>query len=112
MPSHDIHVLAGDRGSETRTKKINNMLNELDKFCSKAREQEKEQFLVRSRTLAEKLNFSQSTICRNGFPDFFTSNYESIRYQENKGIVITTKDFVEERKKQREKLAEYKSDSK
>ena len=106
MASHDILVLAGEIGSDSRTKKINNMINELDEMISQARDKNRSGILVRSGTLAERLNYSQSTICRNGYPQFFTRHYDSIEYKENKGITIQCEEFVEERKTQREKLAE------
>lgn len=111
MVSHDAHVLAGNIGSSSRTKKINNMLDEIDKKVKKAREYEKreiEEVLVRSGTLATELNFSQSTICRNGFPQFFTKYFDSIHYKENKGIIIEIEEYVEERKEQRKQIAKLK----
>lgn len=111
MASHDVYVLAGQIGSSSRSTKINNMLNELDEMVGEARDKNRAALLVRSRTLAERLNFSQSTICRNGYPEFFTRHYDSIKYQENKGIRIEAEEYVEERKTQREKLAEYNEES-
>lgn len=110
MPSHDVYVLAGETGSASRTKKLNNMLDTIDKKNAQAREQNLEEYLIRSSTLAVELNWSQSTICRNGFPEFFTRHFNSITYKQNKGIVIQTEEYVEERKTQREKLEKYYSD--
>lgn len=113
MPSHDAYVLAGKIGSSKRTKKINIMLDKIDKRVSEVREQfddENKKILVKSADLATKLNFSQSTVCRNGFPEFFTQYFDSITYQENRGIIIETEKYVEERKKQREEISELKSE--
>lgn len=111
MASHDVHVLAGTVGSTKRTKKINNMLNVLDKLVAEARESDNdnlEKIMVRSSSIAERMNWSQSTICRNGYPEFFTRHFESVEYRENKGVFIDIEQWVEERKDQRERLAEYK----
>lgn len=114
MSSHDAHVLAGQVGSEARTKKINNMLSEIDERVAEARKHESseiENIKIGSSHLATKLNFSQSTICRNGFPEFFTKYFDSIEYYENKGLIIEIETFVEERKEQREKVAQLKGDN-
>lgn len=111
MSSHDAHVLSGRVGSEHRSRKLNYMLDEIDGYVSEARENSTvERIIVKSGTLATDLNFSQSTICRNGFPNFFTRYFDSIRYKENKGLVIECEEYVEERKKQREKIAKLKDD--
>lgn len=109
MSSHDVSVLAGEIGSSSRTKKLNIMLDEIDRAVSEARDTENrdvEVITVSSAYLATELNYSQSTIVRNGFPDFFKRYYESTAYVENKGLRINVDKWVEERKEQREKLAE------
>jgi len=111
MSSHDAHVLSGRVGSEHRTRKLNYMLDEIDKYVSTATEnRDVERIIVKSGTLATELNFSQSTICRNGFPNFFTKYFDSITYKENKGLLVECEKYVEERKKQREKIAKLKED--
>lgn len=85
------------------------MLDEIDQAVSQARDSENgniEVIKIGSSHLATKLNFSQSTICRNGYPEFFTTYYDSVAYRENNGLIIDVEKWVEERKKQREKLAE------
>lgn len=112
MSSTDAHVLAGRVGSEKRTKKINMMLDELDRAVSRARDpedgQEIEMIKISSSYLATRLNYSRSTITKNGFPHFFTEYFDSIEYRENKGLYIEIEKYVEERKNQREKVAELK----
>jgi hypothetical protein len=106
MPSHDVSVLAGEVGSSKRTKKINNMLDVIDKRVAEARNEENKGIIVSAGDLATELNWSQSTICRNGFPEFFTKYYDSTQWSNSKGLKILAEEWVEERKEQREKLAE------
>lgn len=104
--NHDIAVLSGKVGSEKRTQKINKMVNELDKAVADARDQEKEKVLISSGYIADRLNYSSSTINRNGYPQFFKTNYESIIHKDKKGLLVRCDEYVEERKEQREKLSE------
>lgn len=111
MTSHDVYVLAGSIGSQSRTDKINNMLDLIDERIGKAREQDKKGIIVSAGDLATELNWSQSTINRNGFPEFFTKYYDSTEWKNNKGLKIVAEEWVEERKEQREKLANFKEES-
>lgn len=111
MTSHDAHVLAGRVGSDSRTKKLNKMSDKIDEAVSQARDNDREKILLSSSYLATELNWSQSTICRNGFPDFFTRYFDSAIYKENKGLFVKTEKWVEERKEQREKIAELKEEA-
>jgi len=106
-----VSVLAGEIGSESRTRKINNMLDVIDKKVSELRDKNHEQLKVTSRKLALALNWNQSVIVRNGYPDFFEEAFDSIEYKEQKGIFIDIEEYVEERKEQREKLAERKEEN-
>lgn len=110
MTSHDVYVLAGSVGSDTRTTKIHNMLEVIDKRIAEARENDKKGVIVSSGNLANKLNWSKSTINRNGFPEFFQEYYDSTEWLNNKGLKIIAEEWVEERKEQREKLSEFKED--
>lgn len=108
--SHKIDVIAGRKGSQTRTRKINKMLNQLDKAVADSRGDKEnpsspEKIRVSSSYLADKLNYSRATITRNGFPSFFNRYYESVTHQPKKGIIINIEKWVEERKEDREKLA-------
>lgn len=86
------------------------MLDVIDKKIAEVRKTEAEELKVTSRKLASALNWNQSVIVRNGYPDFFEDAFESIIYKEQKGIYIDIEKYVEERKEQREKLAERKED--
>jgi len=112
MTNHDVAVLSGNLGSEKRTQKINKMVNELDKAVSDARDQDKENVLISAGYLADRLNYSSSTINRNGYPQFFKTNFESITHKNKKGLLVRVDKFVEERKEQREKLSELNKDDK
>lgn len=111
---HNIAVLSGEIGSSSRTKKIHNMLNVLDKSVADARNQRgengnPERIRITSSYLATELNYSRATITRNGFPNYFTRTYDSVKYQQNKGLVIHIDDWVEERKQEREELSKVNS---
>lgn len=105
MTSHDIAVLSGEVGSANRTKKINKMLNVLDRLVAKGRDKNRDRVKVSSGYIADELNYSSSTINRNGYPQFFDRHYESINHKANKGLIIHTEKYTEERKEQREKLS-------
>jgi len=84
----------------------------MDRAVAQARDSEDndniEIIKISSSYLATELNYSRSTITKNGFPDFFTRYFDSIEYKENKGLYIKIEDYVEERKSQRKELAELK----
>lgn len=84
------------------------MLDSIDQAVSEARDSEHKRIKLSSSYLANSINYSQSTVCRNGFPQFFTRYFDSAVYKENRGLYINTEEWVEERKEQREKVAELK----
>lgn len=99
--SHNAKVIAGRKGSQARSKKIYNMLSEVDKAVSEAQEEmmeidEDSRIKITANYLAEKLNFSRETIYRNGYPNFFKNNFDSIIYLNKKGLIVNIESWRNE----------------
>jgi hypothetical protein len=99
--SHNARVIAGRKGSQARSQKIYNMLREVDKAVLEAQEEmavidEESRIKITANYLAEKLNFSRETIYRNGYPDFFKNNFDSIIYLNKKGLIVSIESWTDE----------------
>lgn len=94
VDSHNARVIAGSKGSDARSRKLYNMLSEIDEAVKQGREQyaeidENSKIKITANYLAEKLNFSRETIYRNGYPNFFKNNFDSIMYLQQKGLFVS-----------------------